>query len=257
MFDDDHRVARVGQAMQHIQQFLDVGKVETCGRFVQDIDRVPRCATRQLLGQFDALSLASRKGSRALPKLDISQTHIGQRLELALDLGDVAKVLQGFVHIHVQRVGDAFALVADLERFAIEARALADVASYPHVGQEVHLDLFLAVALASLAAAALDVEAEPTRLVAPGLGLGNLGKDLADIGVYADIGGGVRTRGAADWILGDADDFADMLQAFDSVVLSRFAAGVVQSLGQSRVQRLGNQRGFPAARDAGHTGEQL
>src|SRR3546814_11757004 len=55
---------------------------------------------------------------------------------------------------------DAVTLVEDLQRFAVVALAAAVVAGPVHVGQEVHLDLDQAVALAGLAAAAAHVEAE-------------------------------------------------------------------------------------------------
>jgi hypothetical protein len=59
----------------------------------------------------------------------------------------------------VQDLRDVPALVLHLERFAVVALAVADVAGHVHVGQEVHLDLDHAVALAGLAAAAGHVEA--------------------------------------------------------------------------------------------------
>src|SRR6202030_1374427 len=67
---------------------------------------------------------------------------------------------------HVEHVGDRFPLEQHVERFAIVALALADVAGDVDVRQKVHLDLDDAVALAGLAAAALDVEREAARLVA-------------------------------------------------------------------------------------------
>ena len=58
------------------------------------------------------------------------------------------------------------------QRFAVVARAVAHVAGDVDVGQEVHLDLDQAVALARLAAAALDVEGEAAGLVAARLASG-------------------------------------------------------------------------------------
>ena len=69
-----------------------------------------------------------------------------------------------------------------------------------------HLDLQNAVALAGFAAAALDVEAEPSRAVAAHLGILRLGEHGADIVEHAGVGGGVGARGAADGLLVDADD---------------------------------------------------
>ncbi len=65
------------------------------------------------------------------------------------------------------------AAVLDLERFAVVAPATADIAGHVDVGQEVHLDADQAIALAGLAAAALDVEAEAARVVATGARLGH------------------------------------------------------------------------------------
>jgi hypothetical protein len=61
---------------------------------------------------------------------------------------------------HVEHVGDRLALEQHLQRLAVVALALAHLAGDVDVGQEVHLDLDDAVALAGLAAAALDVEGE-------------------------------------------------------------------------------------------------
>ncbi len=74
----------------------------------------------------------------------------------------------------VEDVGDGLALEVDLECLPVVPRPAADLARHVDVRQEVHLDLEGAVALAVLAAAALDVEGEATRLVAPQLGLRRL-----------------------------------------------------------------------------------
>ena len=87
----------------------------------------------------------------------------GHRLE------DLERLLRG----HLQDVGDRVAAVVDLERLAVVAPAAADLAGHVDVGQELHLDLEDAVALAVLAAPALDVEAEATRPVAPDARLGH------------------------------------------------------------------------------------
>src|SRR5262245_66497607 len=61
---------------------------------------------------------------------------------------------------HIKDVGDRLALEQDFQGLAVVALALADVAGDVDVGEEVHLDLDDAVALAGLAAAALDVKGE-------------------------------------------------------------------------------------------------
>ena len=81
---------------------------------------------------------------------------------------------------HVEHVGDRLALEADVERLAVVALAVALLARHVDVGQEVHLDLDLAVAAADLAAAALDVEREAAGLVAARPRLLRLGEQVAD-----------------------------------------------------------------------------
>src|SRR3546814_3607723 len=90
------------------------------------------------------------------------------------------------------------ALELHLERLAIVARALADIALDVDVGEEVHLDLDQAVAGARFAAAALDVEREAAGLVAARLAFGQPREPIADLGEGAGIGRRVRARGAAD-----------------------------------------------------------
>src|SRR4029079_15286424 len=88
--------------------------------------------------------------------------------------------LGGLLDGHVEHVGDGLALEQDLQRLAVVALALADVAGDVDVGQEVHLDLDAAVALAGLAAAALDVEGEAARLVAARPWLGPRAETICD-----------------------------------------------------------------------------
>src|SRR3546814_9936657 len=78
----------------------------------------------------------------------------------------------------VENVGDRLVLEGDLQGLAVVALALADVALHVDVGQEVHLDLDDAVALAGLAAPALHVEREAARLVAARIGLRQAGEPV-------------------------------------------------------------------------------
>jgi hypothetical protein len=114
----------------------------------------------------------------------------------------------------------------------------------------VHLDLDHAVALAGLAAAALDVEAEAARRVAAGLASGRPANQ-SRIGVNsAGVGGrverGVRPMGA--WSMSMT---LSMLQALDGPVLAHDARALVQLVGQGLVEDLVHQGALARARDAG------
>jgi hypothetical protein len=119
-------------------------------------------------------------------------------------------------------------LNSDLQRLAVVALALADVALDVDVGQEVHLDLDDAVALAGLAAAALDVEGEAAGLVAARLRLGQPGEPVADRGEGAGVGGRVGARRAADRRLVDVDDLVEQLDPVDPVVRAGLLARAVE-----------------------------
>ena len=85
VFDDDHRVARIAQAVQHMEQHADVVEVQAGGRLVQYVERAPGVALGQLQRELDALRFAARKRGGGLPELDIGQADLGERRELARD----------------------------------------------------------------------------------------------------------------------------------------------------------------------------
>src|SRR6202035_1910846 len=148
------------------------------------------------------------------------------------------------------------ALEQHLQRLAVVALALADIAGDVDVGQEVHLDLDDAVALAGLAAAALDVEREPPGLVAARLGFGQAGEPFADRRERAGVGRRIGARGAADRGLVDVDDLVDMLETLDAVVRGGAFAGVVEFARDRLVERVDQERRLAAAGDTRYAGEQ-
>src|SRR5690606_2706721 len=123
------------------------------------------------------------------------------------------------------------------------------------VGQEVHLDLDRAVALARLAAAALDVEGEPSGLVAALARLRGPGEQVADVREDAGVGGRVGPWGAADGALVDLDDLVDVLDAGDAPVRPRRGLGAVQGLGERGPEYGVHQGGLARAGRPGDTGE--
>ncbi len=179
------------------------------GRLVQDVQRVAGVPLGQFLGQLDALRFAAGQRRRVLTEADVGQPDVDQRLQLARDDRDVAEEIGGVLDRHLQNVIDVLAFVADLQRLAVVALAAADVAGHVDVRQEVHLDLDHAVALAGLAAAALDVEAEAARLVAARARFLGAGEQLADRREQAGVGRRIRARRAADRTLADIDHAID------------------------------------------------
>ncbi len=83
VFDHHHGVAVVTKAVQHVEQLLDIGEVQACGRLVEDIQGLAGVALGQLAGQLDPLGFTAGQRGCRLPQLDIRQADIHQRLELA------------------------------------------------------------------------------------------------------------------------------------------------------------------------------
>src|SRR5439155_4901485 len=142
--------------------------------------------------------LAARERGRRLAEMNVPQADALERLDLAPERRDRAQEIERLLDRHLEHVCDRAALVLHLERLAIVAPPVAQVAADEDIGQEVHLDLLEPVALAALAAPALHVEREPPRAVAAHLGLRELREQVADEAERAGGGGGIGARRAPD-----------------------------------------------------------
>ena len=159
VLDDDDRIALIDQFVQHFKQLRHVVEMQAGCRLIENIERTAGRLARQFLGELDALRFAAGQGIGLLADLDIAEADLGQRLQLVAYCRDGGEELRTFLDGHIEHVGDRLALEQHLQRLAIVALAMAHIAGDINVGQEVHLDLDHAVALAFFAAPALDVEA--------------------------------------------------------------------------------------------------
>ena len=248
VLDHEHGVAAVDEPLEHLEQLLDVGEVQPGRRLVEDVQRAAGRDLAQLGRELDALRLAARERRRGLAELDVVEPDVVQRLEPPAQLRDLREELQRLLDRHLEHVGDRLALEAHLERLAVVARALARLARHVHVGQEVHLDLDLPVALARLAAAAADVEREASRLVAAHLRLGRERVELADVVEQLRVGRRVRARRPADRRLVDVDHLVERLDPLDARVLAGLRAHPVEPVRERLVDDLVHERRLARAR---------
>src|SRR5262249_47771970 len=137
------------------------------GRLVENVERPPGPALGKLFRQLHALRFAARQRRCRLTELDIAEPDVLERPQLVGNGREILEDGQGLIDRELEHVGDRLAAVLDLQRLAVVAPALALLARYVDIGQEVHLDGDDAVALARLASAALDVERESPRLETP------------------------------------------------------------------------------------------
>ena len=70
----------------------------------------------------------------------------------------VLEEIEGIGYGEVENVGDGLSFISDLQRLAVVAPSLTDLAGDVDVRKEVHLDFHQPVALTGLATAALHVE---------------------------------------------------------------------------------------------------
>ena len=93
-----------------------------------------------------------------MSQLDVSQPHVLEDFDLPQDRGHRVKELYCLVDGHVKYIGNGLALEFHLQRLAVVALAAAFLTGDQHIGQEIHLDGLIAVAVALLASPATGVE---------------------------------------------------------------------------------------------------
>src|SRR5665213_4138382 len=98
--------------------------------------------------------------------MDVPEADVDEGLQLDVDGGDVLEDGDGVFDGQVEEVGNAVAVEFDRKSLLIVTATVTHLAEDVDVGQEVHFDASLALALAGFAATSLHVEAEAARLVA-------------------------------------------------------------------------------------------
>ena len=252
MLDHHDRVTGLDQALQHDQQAAGVLEVQAGGRLVEQVHRVAGRALGQLGGQLHPLGFTTRQRGGRLAEAHVAEPDVDQRLQVTGDHRLGPEELEGLIDRQVEHFGDVLALVANLEGVAVVSGPAAHLARHVHVGQKVHLDLQRAVAGAGLAAAALDVEAEPAGQVAAHLRFGGAGEQLADVVEHARVGSRVGTWGPPDRRLVDVDHLVDVLEALHLAVQAGRHLGVVDVLHQRAHEDVVDQAGFTRP---GHAGD--
>src|ERR1700723_2162415 len=172
VFDDDDGVAEVGEVVKDFEEFADVVEVETGGGLVEEVEGPAGLALGKLAGKFHALRFAARQRGSGLAEVDVAEAYVDQSLEFLVDGRDVFDDADGVGDWQVEQVGDGVAVEFDRERLLIVPATVTYFTEDVDVGKEVHLDAALALSLAGLAAASLDVEGEAAGFVAAFAGLG-------------------------------------------------------------------------------------
>ncbi len=124
MFDHNDSIAQIHQALEHVEQPLDVFEVQPGGRLIQDVERAAGLALAQFARQLDALRFAAGKRGGRLAQVNVAQAHIVQRLQLGVNLRNIFEHRERVFHGRFQQIGDRKPLVFHLQRFAVVAAAV-------------------------------------------------------------------------------------------------------------------------------------
>src|SRR5262249_1407354 len=80
VLDNDDGVSQIDEAVQHLEQLVDVVGVQAGRRFVEAVRRPARVGTTQLGGKLDALRLAAGQRRRRLSQRQVVEANVGECL---------------------------------------------------------------------------------------------------------------------------------------------------------------------------------
>ena len=127
MLNDNDRITTIRQSAQDLHQLVDIRKMQTGCRLIQNINGLSGSTAAQLRSQLDSLCLSAGELGRRLSQADVGKSHIVQGCNLPVNGGNILKELHGLFHSHVQHVVNALSLVFDIQRFAVVTLAAADL----------------------------------------------------------------------------------------------------------------------------------
>ena len=213
MLDHHHRVVEFHQVVQHLKKLLDIGKMESCGGLIKEIEGAPRVSFAQFPGEFHPLGFTPRKGCGRLPELDVAEPHIHQGFQLVSNVGHIFKEGVGLVYGHVENIGDVTSFVFDFQGVPVKAKSPAGFTGHVHVGKKMHLYLDDPVTVACLTSSPPHVEAETPGFVTPYSGIREHGKEFPYRRKHTRVGGRVGAGRSADWALVNVNHLVDMMGA--------------------------------------------
>src|SRR5277367_1601395 len=251
MFDDQDGVAESDEAVEHVEKFFDVVKMQAGGGLVEDVERATGLALGKFTREFGALSFAAGDGGGGLSELHVAEADVHQSLQLHLNRRNIFQNFESFFDGQIEQIGNGKAFVTHGESFSVVALAAANFARNVHIRQEIHFDAALAVALAGFAAPAFHIEAETAGTIAALARLRKHGIELANGRENAGVGGGIGARRAADGRLVNLHDFINVLDAGDGTMRAGLFHRAIEFRSERAVENIVDERGFSGAGDAG------
>ena len=151
VFDNEHGVACVDEALDDADEFVHVGHVQADRGLLEDEEvgftgakggtGILFQAGEEVRDEFDPLGLAAAEGGADLAEAEVIQAGVAESLEGAADFGVRGEELEGLGNAEIKDLGDVFAAVFDFEGLVVEAHPLAGFATDEGGREETHLEL--------------------------------------------------------------------------------------------------------------------
>ena len=266
VLDDEQAVAFVDEALQQLHQQRDVIEVQAGGRFVeqeQAAGALLRFGIRRVLNQMpdelQALCFTAGKRVERLTELQVAKTGLVEHLKLCDDLrGFLGRLKQRAAEPRYRLLGsqtehfmDAFSMQQDFQRMWLIAPTLALGTRHIEIAEELHLDLFVAIARAAFAAAFAGIEAEEARHDALCLRILGFGEQRANVIKRTEKHRWRRARRACQRRLIHHHDLTQVFMACDLADAAWFFfTNLTAQLLQVPVEHVMHQRRFAGAADA-------
>src|SRR5690606_1867803 len=192
-----------------------------------------------------------------LTEREVAETDRIQGLETRVDGGVIGEEGQGVADRSAEQIGDRTAVPSDGENFRFEAGAVADWTRHEDIREKLHLDAFVAEALAMIAATVAGVEGKAGG-GEPGGGRGGfLGVELANTVPRLTIQRRIGAGRARERTLIDEHNLAAGIGAFDGGE-GGDVFGLLMTMGeQALVDDVIEQGGFARAGNTAETDETL
>lgn len=212
VFNDNDCISISRKSSENLGQLMDICKMKSCCRLVQNINGLSGTSFTQLGSKLDPLCFPSGKGGRRLAQTDIGKSHVVERLHLSADTRHIFKEGHRFFHCHIQHVVNALSFIFHFQCFPVITLSVTDFTRYIDIRQEMHLNLQDSIPAARLTASSFYIETEPALLVASRLCIRRCRKQVTDQVKHSCIRGRVGPRRTPDRRLVDINDFVKLLQ---------------------------------------------
>src|SRR5258706_5423233 len=122
VFDDQQRSAALQQLAERAEELSDVVEMQTCRRFVENVEDTLIVGAAEVRCQLQALRFPAGKRCRRLPEAQVAESNFIQDSEFGNNLGYVHKKRQRFANRQLQYLVNILPVIPHFQNAALEVR---------------------------------------------------------------------------------------------------------------------------------------